>query len=83
MSARRLMHENWFMEEAMKVDLTPREIEVLLILMNEAASGDFTLDGPPIYSTEELSIVKKLEAALEHGEKHRKKNPSHVSHSKH
>ena len=73
----------WSKEARMKIDMTPREIELLLILINEAAQGDFTLDGPPIFSIEELSLIKKLESALETIEKTEKKLPGHISDSKH
>ncbi|MHB9154328.1 MAG: hypothetical protein ACYC5N_01390 [Endomicrobiales bacterium] len=51
----------------MKVDLTFRDIELILMLIGDAAAGDFP-DSSPIYSMEELSLVEKLEAALRRGE---------------
>ncbi|MCB4790612.1 MAG: hypothetical protein LHV68_01875 [Elusimicrobia bacterium] len=75
--------EYWFKEARMNIDLTPREIELLLILINEAAQGDFSLDGPPIYSIEELALIKKLEKALETMDKLDKKFPDQISESKH
>ena len=67
----------------MKVELTPREVELLLMIVNDAASGDFSVGDAPILSGEEGKIVKKLEAALD---KWAKKNKSdmHTGHaSKH
>lgn len=49
----------------MTVDLTNREIELLLILIEEATKGKFSLDGESILTDEEEKIIKKLEKALE------------------
>ncbi|OGS17476.1 MAG: hypothetical protein A2219_01510 [Elusimicrobia bacterium RIFOXYA2_FULL_50_26] len=48
----------------MKIDFTPREVELLLMLINDIADGDFTFKESAVYSIEELSIIGKLEAAL-------------------
>jgi hypothetical protein len=48
----------------MKVELTHREVELILTLINDAVSGDFDIGDAPIYTTEELEIVRKLEDAL-------------------
>lgn len=51
----------------MKIDLTVREIELILALMGDAASSEFLQD-MPIYSLEEKTLVEKLEASLKRGE---------------
>jgi len=48
----------------MKIDFTPREVELLLMLINDVADADMALAEPAVYSIEELSIIGKLEAAL-------------------
>lgn len=48
----------------MNVDLTKREIELLLILIEEATKGKFSLGGGSILTSEEEKIIKKLENAL-------------------
>ena len=48
----------------MTVDLTNREIELLLILIKEATKGKFSLDGESILTEEEEKIIKKLKNAL-------------------
>ena len=48
----------------MLVDLTKREIELLVSLINDAAQGDFSFGGPPVFSVEELNLVEKLENIL-------------------
>ncbi|MBI5574700.1 MAG: hypothetical protein HY919_09190 [Elusimicrobia bacterium] len=49
----------------MTLDLTNREIELLLILIEEATKGNFSLDGESILTDEEETIIKKLEKAQE------------------
>ncbi|MFA5779638.1 MAG: hypothetical protein WC947_05845 [Elusimicrobiota bacterium] len=49
----------------MTVDLTNREIELLLILIEEATKGKFSLAGESILTDEEEKIIKKLKKALE------------------
>lgn len=51
----------------MTVDLTNREIELLLILIEEATKGKFSLGGENILTDEEEIIIKKLKDTL--GEK--------------
>ncbi|HBU69971.1 MAG TPA: hypothetical protein DEE98_06250 [Elusimicrobia bacterium] len=48
----------------MKVDLTPREIELILLILNDVAASDFEFEGSAVFSSEELSIISKLEMAL-------------------
>jgi hypothetical protein len=49
----------------MKVDLSSRDIELLLLLINESASPDgFTLNDAGVFSFEELALIEKLESAL-------------------
>lgn len=49
----------------MKIDLTPREMELMLMLLNDAASEEFVrMSGFNIFSMEELSLMDKLENAL-------------------
>jgi len=49
----------------MTVDLTKREIELLLILIDHATKGKFSLDGECILTDEEEKIINKLKSALE------------------
>ena len=51
-------------EEKMKVDLTPREIELILLLVGDSAASEFEFDEPSLYSMEELTLISKLESAL-------------------
>jgi len=55
----------------MKIDLTEREIEILLILIDEATGGDFSFDGAAILTTEEEEIINKLKKAVEKSEKNK------------
>ena len=48
----------------MNIDLSQREMELILTLINDAAKGDFSLSGPPIYSDEELALVERFESAM-------------------
>jgi len=48
----------------MLVDLTEREIELLLILIDEATGGDFSLDGGTIITGEEEKLIEKLKKAV-------------------
>ena len=53
----------------MKVELTQRDIELLLILLNENAVGDLgDLKNQPSFSIEELALIDKLEAAIRQNE---------------
>lgn len=52
----------------MKVDLTQRDIELLLLVLNDVAQSYDNLDEQPIYSIEEFTLVEKLEAALRKSE---------------
>ena len=59
MSARRFVEDHMAGEGLrMNIDLTPREVELMLLIMNDAAVGDFGLDGSPIYTTEEFELTK-------------------------
>ncbi len=49
----------------MKVELTDREIEILLILIDEATGGQFSFDGPAIVTSEEEELINKLKKAVE------------------
>ncbi len=48
----------------MKVDLTQRDIELLLFLVNEAAAGDSGLKKRTKFTIQELALLTKLEKAL-------------------
>jgi hypothetical protein len=48
----------------MKIDFTMREIEIILMLLNEVASEEFPLGNSAFYSVDELTLVNKLENAL-------------------
>ncbi|MFH1369644.1 MAG: hypothetical protein ABII64_11030 [Elusimicrobiota bacterium] len=48
----------------MKIELTQKEIELLLLLLNDAFAGDFTPNGNPILTLEERELIEKLESAL-------------------
>ncbi len=48
----------------MKIDLTMRDIELLLFLINSAALEDFNARRPFSFSAEELALIDKLENAL-------------------
>ena len=71
MAARSFKKEDIFYKEIkpVKLELTHREIELVLTLINDAVTGDFDIGDAPIYTTEEIEIVKKLEDALKSEEK--------------
>ncbi len=48
----------------MKVDLTTREIELILLLVNEIAMENWDSKKNPAFSLEELTLIEKLETAL-------------------
>ena len=48
----------------MKVDLTQRDIELLLFLINEAAAGGFGTRKRSKFTMQEISLITKLEKAL-------------------
>ncbi len=48
----------------MKIELSQKEIELLLLLLNDAFSGDLTPSGNPILTVEERALMEKLESAL-------------------
>jgi|GEM_PF-3108469 len=48
----------------MKVDLTQRDIELLLFLMNEAAAGELGSRKRSKFTMQEISLITKLEKAL-------------------
>lgn len=47
----------------MTIDLTKREIELLLMLIEDATKGKFSPDGESILTDEEEIIIKKLKGA--------------------
>jgi hypothetical protein len=49
----------------MKIELTRREIELLLILAEEATKGKFSFDDGTIVTEEEDALIKKLKQSLE------------------
>jgi hypothetical protein len=49
----------------MNVELNKREIELLLILIEEATKGNYSLDGDSILTEEEEDLIKKLKKSLE------------------
>ena len=53
----------------MLIDLNAREIELLLILIEEATGGDFSFDGGAIVTEEEEKLIEKLKKAVEKSEK--------------
>ena len=48
----------------MKVDLTARDIELILSLLAGSAAEDMYFRSPSLYSLEESALLDKLEAAL-------------------
>jgi hypothetical protein len=48
----------------MKIDLTARDIELLLALLADTAYGKKGFNASIVYSMEELVLIDKLEAAL-------------------
>ena len=48
----------------MKVDLTQRDIEMLIFLINEAASGQLGTRKRSKFTMQEISLITKLEKAL-------------------
>ena len=46
------------------VEFKPREIELLLMILSDAADSGMRFDGPPALSFEEMALAQKLEAAL-------------------
>ncbi|MBN1621666.1 MAG: hypothetical protein JW871_03645 [Endomicrobiales bacterium] len=85
MSAKKLLLDvNKLMEgKNIKIDLTPKEIELILILLNKEASSDILKNSVPIYSPEELQLLKKLESALESEISQDIVSPGHISNIKH
>ena len=59
----------------MKIELDKNEVELIITLVNDAAKGDFSLSGPPIYSEEEEALLEKLQDALSKSDNHGKKEP--------
>lgn len=53
----------------MLIELTEREVELLLILIDDATGGDFSLDGGCIVTQEEEKLIEKLKKAVEKSEK--------------
>ena len=49
----------------MKIDFTKREIELLLILIDDATKGHFSPDSESILTDEEQKIIEKLKTAAE------------------
>jgi hypothetical protein len=48
----------------MKMDLTPRDIEYLLLLVNEMIADKMDMNDPEAVSIDEMMLVEKLETAL-------------------
>jgi hypothetical protein len=48
----------------MKIDLTARDIEILLTLLADSVTDENGYKTPMAFSIEELAIIDKLEAAL-------------------
>jgi len=48
----------------MKIDLTPRDIELLLELLSDTVTDELDFKSPITYSIEELALIDKLETAL-------------------
>jgi hypothetical protein len=68
----------------MKVELSPRDIELILFLLGNTLANDFDSGKPLIYSIEDIALIEKLEKALL---KHKQEpkdpvnlNPSNLSH---
>lgn len=49
----------------MKVDLTQKDIELLLFLINEAAAGELSSRKRSKFTIQELALITKLEKALQ------------------
>ena len=70
----------------MKIDLTKKEIELLLLLMNDVFIEDLGSIDTPILTLEERALMEKLESALrstyifEKGLLDSNPNPSNLSH---
>lgn len=56
----------------MNVDLTKREIELLLILIEEATKGKYSFGGGAILTDEEQKIIEKLKAVQDRSGKNAK-----------
>jgi 3-deoxy-D-arabino-heptulosonate 7-phosphate (DAHP) synthase class II len=52
----------------MKLDLTLRDIELMLMLMHEAATLDTGENAQPVFTMEEMALIDKLETALKREE---------------
>ena len=52
----------------MKIDLTKKEIEFLLLLFGDTAESDLSSSKSASFSIEELSLINKLEKALKYSE---------------
>lgn len=52
----------------MKIDLTERDIELLLSLLADAATDDVNYRPSSFFSIEEIALIDKLEAALKKGD---------------
>ncbi len=52
----------------MKVDLSQKDIELLLFLINEAAAGDLSSRKRSKFTIQELALISKLEKALQHSD---------------
>jgi len=48
----------------MKIDITAREIELMLMLLSDVASDDTSDKPSSFYSIEEIALMEKFEAAL-------------------
>ncbi len=48
----------------MKIDLTARDIELMIAILSESASDDMFFKPSQLYSMEEITLLEKLESAL-------------------
>jgi hypothetical protein len=51
----------------MKVDLTARDLELMLMLLNDEVTDKIDLNDPNIIAIEEFTLLEKLENALRNG----------------
>lgn len=68
----------------MKVELSARDIELILFLLGNTLVNDFDTGKPLIFSIEDISLIEKLEKALDKHKQEPKEtvnlNPNNLSH---
>ena len=68
----------------MKVELSARDIELILFLLGNTLVNDFDTGKPLIFSIEDIALIEKLEKALNKHKQEPKEavnlNPSNLSH---